>query len=152
MRRRAYDWKGWRAWKNLSRLDLEAVSSGPGAYVIAADRPVGRAVGVDPHGFLDIGESGSLRQRFRDFLRCSGTKRQYGHMAGWRYCFFCFERHFPRDTLKVRWVETPTKAAAYASEGRLLLTYLRNHCELPPLNYKFNWDTFGDVAYGDIDE
>lgn len=147
-----YDWSGWTGWENLLEVDLKRVTTGPGAYVIATDRLLRRAVGEDELGILDIGETGALRNRFRKFLLCSGTQRERGHMAGWRYCFFCLDRHFKRSRLRVRWIDADAKVAAHAIEGQVLLTYLRNHSELPPLNYKFNWSSFGDREYGCIDD
>lgn len=148
-----YDWTKWTPqWQNLLALDLKSVTTGPGAYVIATGNPLKRAVGEDELGILDIGETGALRDRFRKFIRCSGERFQKGHMAGWRYCFFCLDRVFTRAKLQVRWIETQTKQAAHAIEGEVLLAYLRNHCELPPLNYKFNWSSFGDKEYGCIDD
>jgi hypothetical protein len=73
-------------------------------------------------------------------------------MAGWRYRFFCLDRVFARANLRVRWIETKTKLAAHAIEGEVLLKYLRRHSELPPLNYKFNWSTFGNKEYACIDD
>ncbi|MCY2993382.1 MAG: hypothetical protein NTY19_36720 [Planctomycetota bacterium] len=134
-----FDWTGWSAWTLLDALDLKSVGTGPGAYVIAADRQITRAIGVDLEGFLDVGESGSLRKRLRDFHRCARLRGEEGHMAGWRYAFVRFERQFPLRSLRVRWVNTETKAAAHCAEGRILLAYLQRHYELPPLNYKFNW-------------
>ena len=148
----AYDWTEWTPWTNLVELDLKTVSTGPGAYVIATHVPLSRCRGRDDYGILDIGETGTLRNRFRKFLRCSGEQFQEGHMAGWRFCFFCLDRYFPRDNLRVRWIEAKTKEAAHAVEGQVLLTYLRRHCELPPLNYKFNWSSFGGKQYGCVDD
>jgi len=73
-------------------------------------------------------------------------------MAGWRYCFFCLDRHFKRANLRVRWIGTNNKQEGHAIEGQVLLTYLRNHTELPPLNYKFNWSSFGGKQYGCLDD
>lgn len=102
-------------------------------------RPIHRVVGIDEDGILDIGESGRLRGRLRSFLKCAATRGTAGHMAGWRYAYLRFARHFPLTELEVRWRHFPTKAEAYNEEGRLLAAYVAAHFELPPLNYKFNW-------------
>jgi len=60
-------------------------------------------------------------------------------MAGWRFTFFHFERYFRHKTIRVRWTNATNKETAYFKEGKLLYAYLGRHCELPPLNYKFNW-------------
>ncbi len=137
-----YDWAGWTDWTPLSTLDFKTVPTAPGAYVIATDKPICRAIGTDSFGFLDVGETDGLRQRLKDFYRCLTKRGDEGHMAGWRFAFFRFERHLPMSSLRVRWVTAATKKAAYAVEGRLLLHYIKLHCELPPLNYKFNWNEF----------
>jgi hypothetical protein len=147
-----FDWTAWSPWASLDSLDLKAVSTGPGAYVIAADRPINRAIGVDAEGFLDVGESGSLRKRIRDFKRCAGLRGEEGHMAGWRFAFFRFERRFELSSLRVRCFSCETKAAAYRAEGQILLAYLQRHCELPPLNYKFNWDVFEELGWHIFDD
>jgi hypothetical protein len=147
-----FDWTGWSSWFSLDALDLKSITSGPGAYVIAADRPITRAIGVDAEGFLDVGESGLLRKRLRDFKKCAGQRGSQGHMAGWRYAFFRFERQFPLHSLRIRWVGADSKAAAYRAEGRILLAYIQRHCELPPLNYKFNWDVFEESGWHIFDD
>jgi hypothetical protein len=147
-----HDWSGWTEWRALSTLDISAVPDAPGAYVIATDRPVNRAVGTDPNGFLDIGEPGSLRYRLRGFYRCITKRGEEGHMAGWRFAFFRFERRFPLGSLRVRWRATDDKEEAYRAEGHLLLAYLREHCELPPLNYKFNWKAFAELGWHIFDD
>jgi len=134
--------RSFTRWKNLQKLDLNLVPRGPGAYQMATNRPLARAVGVDPLGIIDIGESTNLRKRLKDFMRCAAQRGQEGHMAGWRYSFFRLERYLPLASLRVRWKATQTKAAAYRAECKMLSQYLHRHCELPPLNYKFNWDTF----------
>jgi hypothetical protein len=60
-------------------------------------------------------------------------------MAGWRYRFFHLDQHFPQKDLLVIWIPTATKKAASLEECKLLYAYLEDHCELPPLNYKFNY-------------
>jgi hypothetical protein len=73
-------------------------------------------------------------------------------MAGWRFAFFWFEQQFPLSTLRVRWRATANKQEAYAAEGQVLLNYLRRHCELPPLNYKFNWHMFEFHGWDILDQ
>lgn len=149
--RARYDWNGWTKWTNLETLKLERVCAEPGAYVISASCPINRAVGIDRHGILDIGESDNLRSRLASFARCAKTRGKGGHMAGWRYAFFYFTDHFPFASLRVRSFATPDKAEAYAAEGRVMLAYLKNHRELPPLNYKFNWQEFERQGWNLLD-
>ena len=66
--------------------------------------------------------------------------------------FFRFERQFPHAELRVKWRATETKQEAYAAEGQVLLGYVRRHCELPPLNYKFNWQMFETHGWDILDE
>jgi hypothetical protein len=134
-----YNWAYWTEWTPLDKLDFSTVPSGPGVYVIATDRPIHRVVETDNSGFLDIGEAESLRSRIKAFYRCVTEDKDAGHMAGWRFMRFQFKRQFPVGSLHVRWRSTANKEEAYKEEGRLLHAYLQQHCELPPLNYKFNW-------------
>jgi hypothetical protein len=147
----AYDWTGWSDWQSLVGIDFHSIPQGPGAYVIATGQPLSRAIGTDPDGFLDIGESVGLSQRLYDFVRCATKRGDEGHMAGWRYAFFHFDRHYPFESLRVRWLETDTKEDAYRAEGRLMLEYLNRHSELPPLNYKFNWKLFEELGWDVLD-
>ena len=146
-----FDWRDWTGWTPLVGLDFSVVTRTAGAYVIATDRPVNRAIDTDEEGFLDIGESEMLRSRLQSFVRCASTRGKEGHMAGWRYAFFRFDQRFPLRTLRIRWVARASKVEAYRAEGRLLLAYLRRHAELPPLNYKFNWDAFEELGWDHLD-
>ena len=142
-----FDWTGWITWVPLIGLDFTTVPWSPGAYVIATSSPVNRAIDTDEEGFLDVGESDSLRSRLQSFVRCASNRGKEGHMAGWRYAFFHFDQRFPLTSLRVRWAAKETKAEAYRAEGHPLLAYLRRHAELPPLNYKFNWDAFEELGW-----
>jgi len=149
------DWKNWSNWTNLGVfqcfgfLDLP---SKPGAYVVAASRPITRAVDIDNDGILTIGETDDLRRRIQIFADCAIAHGNEGHMAGWRYAFLRFQRHFPYSTLRIRWKITETKQEANELEGRMLLAYLANHLELPPLNYKFNWQALENDGYDLFDK
>jgi hypothetical protein len=66
-------------------------------------------------------------------------------MAGWRYRFLGLHQQFPAPSLRVRWIRTTSKPAAYRAEARVLVDYVRIHHELPPLNYKFNWALFEEM-------
>ncbi len=142
MRVGAYDWTSWTPWCQLEGLDFKQVPRGLGAYVISVGTALNRVVGIDSEGMIDIGESGGLRQRLKDFCRCATRRGEEGHMAGWRFAFFQFHRHFTFESLRVRWIATASKDDARDAEGRLMLAYLLNHAELPPLNYSFNWRPF----------
>ncbi|HZY90386.1 MAG TPA: hypothetical protein VFE78_36530 [Gemmataceae bacterium] len=145
------DWSLWTDWTAFDALDWSLVPTGPGAYLIAAGQPINRAIGADPDGYLDVGESGNLTNRLWSFRRCATQRGCTGHMAGWRYAFFHFDRQFPFASLRVRWRAAATKQEAYAAEGQVLLGYLRRYCELPPLNYKFNWQVFEEHGWDILD-
>ena len=134
-----FNWSGWTDWKILKDLDLSSIPKKPGAYIIGAHRAINRASGTDENGILDIGESDDLKVRITSFKQCSNGSRQKGHMAGWRFRNFNFSDVFPHEKLWVRWKECNSKEEAYILEGELLQTYISQHYELPPLNYKFNW-------------
>src|SRR4051812_10522405 len=51
----ACDWTGWTEWHSLKSLDRSKAPATPGAYVIAAEGSIHRAIGTDEDGFLDIG-------------------------------------------------------------------------------------------------
>ncbi|CAN5292991.1 hypothetical protein BH11PLA2_BH11PLA2_51340 [soil metagenome] len=145
------NWSLWTDWQQIDGLDWSLVPQSPGAYIISASQPINRAVGTDPDGYLDVGESDSLFNRLKSFHRCSTQRGKTGHMAGWRFGFFNFEEHYPLSELRVRWRATGSKSDAYAAEGQVLLEYIRRHCELPPLNYKFNWQVFEEHGWNILD-
>jgi hypothetical protein len=153
---RDFDWLGWTAWRSLTSVSPEDVPAQPGAYVISTGTRIVRAASADDLGILDIGEAGkgaaTLRSRLASFRRCATNRGTTGHMAGWRYAFFRFDRHFPLSSLRVRWSATSSKHTANAVEGRLLLTYLLRYGELPPLNYKFNWSAFESLGWDAFDD
>jgi len=113
-----YDWTSWTPWCPLEGLDFKQVPSGPGAYVVSVGTPLKRVVGVDSEGMIDIGESGALRQRLKDFCRCATTKGEAGHMAGWRFGFFQFKRHFPFEALRLRCFVCSTRSSTPLAAGR----------------------------------
>ncbi|MEM6394443.1 MAG: hypothetical protein AAF797_16880 [Planctomycetota bacterium] len=134
-----FSWSGWTPWEKLSAIDVSTLNPGPGNYVIAAARPLARAHGIDRYGLLTIGESSGLQQRIRDFIRCATREGQEGHIAGWRYNYFGFDSVFPFKSLLIRWQAAESKAEANKIEAQTMRSYLDDHFELPPLNYKFNW-------------
>lgn len=56
-----FNWTGWTTWVPLIGFDFTTVLLSAGADVIAASSPVNRAIDSDEEGFLDVGESDSLR-------------------------------------------------------------------------------------------
>jgi len=140
--RQGFELRGWTEWCLVSNLKFTDLTRGAGVCVISAGAPLCRAAGSDPMGILDIGESVGLRTQIRAFVRCATQRGKEGHMAGWRYRFFRFDRPFAFSDLRIRWTECSSKAHAREIEGRTMLTCLTRHSELPPLNYAFNWSPF----------
>lgn len=130
-------WKGWTDWEPLDGLDFTTVTTDPGVYVIAANKPLSRVVGVNRTGILYIGEAGGLRNRLRMFYRRASGCKEAAHSAGRRYLLFKLDRHISFHTLRVRWTKLKTKAEAKHMEGKLQREYIKHHCELPPLNANF---------------
>jgi hypothetical protein len=151
-----YDWTGWTEWMPFLDLDFKKVKAEPGAYVLSTTGPINRAIGTDPMGILDIGEAGkgkaTLQGRLKAMRRCMTKRGDTGHMAAWRFAFFRFERHYPHSSLRIRWIPAETKKAAQNYEGRVMLTYLLRHSELPPLNYQFNWQPFKEIGWRVFDD
>lgn len=133
------NWKGWTDWQPLDGLNFKTVTTGPGVYVIAVNKPLSRVVGVDRIGILYIGEAGGLRRRLSMFYRCASGNKDVAHSAGRHYLHYKIKHYFPLHILKVRWTELKTKEEAKHMEGKLLREYIKHHCELPPLNAQFTW-------------
>ena len=133
------NWSKWSEWEPLLKADLSKINNSPGAYMIAAKRTINRAIGKDEEGILDVGESKNLRDRIKSFIACANGNRKSGHMAGWRYCEFNFNEVFPLESLYLSWHMAESKGEAYQLESNILKKYLKQHYELPPLNYKYNW-------------
>lgn len=136
------DWWDWTDWELLLKADLSRIPNGPGAYMIAARKSINRAYGKDVEGILDVGESGHLRGRIKSFIACAKGNQRSGHMAGWRFHRFKFDSKFPLNSLYISWHTAETKEEAYRLEEQILESYLEQHSELPPLNYKYNWASY----------
>lgn len=148
----------WHAWSFLPERDewtdyvkfspdnIAKAPTLPGTYVLGlpGGRPIGRLLGTDRIGVLDVGESKDLRKRLSDLYRCASTAGQTGHMAGWRLGSLGLLSRLgvEIDKLRIFWRETETEDQAYRLEGRILRTYYELFGELPPLNYQFNWSTY----------
>ena len=84
------------AWSDRHSSPIEYVFSlvnaphSPGMYVISAGRPINRAVGVDEHGILTIGESDLIHRRLMAFAGCVLAPGSEGHIAGYRYALLEF--------------------------------------------------------------
>jgi hypothetical protein len=132
----------WTPWKPLATCqEQRLIPPGPGAYRIRCRGcTIGRVVGRDREGVLDIGKSVHLRRRLAAFFRCvTADHARHGHMAGWRYRDLGLHRHFPPDRLEVCWCEAEDEDEALRLEAKALEDYAKLHGELPPLNYGSNW-------------
>lgn len=140
----------WCDWMPFSTSTFDAIRAQPGAYVLGLPDhrgPLGRLLGQDPHGLLDVGEAESLRDRLAALRRCATTRGQCGHMAGWRLGSMGLLARLdlrPED-LRLSVCYAGSKVEAYAIEGAILRDYYDLFGELPPLNYKFNWSTWEDT-------
>jgi hypothetical protein len=130
----------WSPWQPLLDNYLKAPEK-PGAYFIARDRPINRLNDADPDGIIDIGESNNLYVRLSSFVGCARLTRKSGHMAGSRFGKYNFSKILPMDRLRVSWKVARDKPAAVRLEASLMNIYFSKHFELPPLNYKFNWES-----------
>lgn len=154
---RNYDWAGWSEWKPfgvLRRDGFSEVSIGPGVYAIATTKlRIPRVRGVDQMGLVYVGESSRLRGRMWAFYDCIDLGND-NHVGGWRYNLVELKRCAPPRSLVVRWKKARTKRVAVRIQSELLYAYVREHCELPPLNYslgrelmeKWGWRLFRELA------
>lgn len=133
----------WTRWSNLTADLVAAELPDAGCYVLACPswRPVERLLDTDPHGLLDIGESGNLGRRLRELFRCITKPEATGHMAGWRIGTLGLLSELKVDVseLRLSWCILPSKGAAELEEGRIMKIYFDRFGELPPVNYKANW-------------
>lgn len=133
------DWNGWSEWHKL--LDaIPLIENRRGVYMIAADKSLTRLHGEDEEGILDIGESNRVQARVKHFISCANGTCQLGHAAGWRYRHLNYSSLFPLHSLYVSWKYAEGEEDEYQMEGALLREYVQQHFELPPLNYKYNYE------------
>jgi len=137
-----YDWAGWSKWTSFDELaanKFAGVIQTAGNYAIRTNKKGGihRVSGTDDLGLLYVGESDRLRSRIYDFWDCIVHNGKDTHVAGWRYNLVWMPECAPPDTLAVSWIKAADKEGAVQVELDMLLWYVLNHCELPPLNYKF---------------
>jgi hypothetical protein len=90
-----YDWTGWTDWTPLSTLDFKTVPADPGAYVVATDKPICRAIGTDLLGFLDVGETDGLRKRLKDFKPLPDKARRRRAHGGLAFRLLPFRTPLP---------------------------------------------------------
>ena len=122
--------------KGREGLDLK---DRPGVYRIRAftkqgkPRCISRAGGVDREGILHIGEAKNLEARIQMFMRAA-TKGKAAHHAGREFFEWHFERLFPRENLRVDFIETRTKEQAQRLERALHVEYRKEFLDRPPLD------------------
>jgi len=110
-----------------------------GVYRIRIFDPAGRpmaiprALGTDPDGVLDIGESGDLYGRLYAFWgRAQG--KAYSHSAAAEYESWELTRHWPLDRLHFDFFHVDDKKAAEQAELKMLDAYRARFYDRPPLN------------------
>lgn len=128
-------WPGWTEWNDLQGvLNSKYAPAEPGCYMLAADRALSRAVGCDEEGILYIGSTSHILKRLRAFSSSAAAPNVTGHIAGWRYSAYLMHKHFPLESISVCWRITD-QSATRQTESSLLAEYVRQHMEMPPLNY-----------------
>jgi len=126
----------WSEWCSFKTLDFRSVPASNGVYQIrwavnGKPKSICRAKGKDTEGILYIGE-GKLMERIESFWR--RIRNQGGrHTAGWTYAHYEFGKEFKQEQLEVRWLEYPECGRL---EDELLLEYVGNYLDKPPLNMK----------------
>jgi hypothetical protein len=136
----------WHDWSTFSEADdLRLLGWVPGVYAIrllytSNERPVsiGRFLGFDRDGILQIGTSKHLGKRLLDFFN-SYYNGQHSHSEGERLCLVRlltkFETHiYPEACLQYNMKWAPDIEHAQKEEERLLKSYFKQFGELPPLN------------------
>lgn len=125
------DWTGWHPLDEDFRSNLP---SKPGVYRIRLGEPVGRLLGTDDQGLLNIGKSeGSIAARMAKF-RVS-TQGKYRHASGNRFHLLGLEDQLGIDLadLEVSAAVVPKDQASQV-ERELHVRYQLEYGELPPLN------------------
>ncbi len=140
----------WNDWQPFSAKTIKGIVDQAGAYVLglpAKRTPLGRLLGRDVHGILDVGEATHLRKRLDTLHKCASAKGATGHMAGWRLGSMALlgELGVKVDSLRISVCYSTSKEEAYRVEGAILRNYFRLFGELPPLNYKFNWSSWEET-------
>jgi hypothetical protein len=75
-----------------------------------------------------------LRGRMWTFYDCIDLGND-NHVGGWRYNLVELKRCAPPRSLMVRWIDKRSKRLAVRVQSEVFYAYVREHCELPPLNY-----------------
>lgn len=145
------DGSNWMPWHNITDNTISKMPKKAGAYVIglANDHGLHRLLEKDPHGILDIGDADNLQLRLSNFKNCASHLGTGGHMTGWRLGTMGILKrmNISVEQLQVSWYETKDKKEAYLCQLQIFKMYLQLFGELPPLNYKFNWASFGSYTY-----
>lgn len=136
-------WLGWRTFHDADSLKI--LGWVPGVYAIrlinaSNEKPIaiGRFLGKDEGGILQIGRSKHLGKRLLDFFH-SCYEGAHSHSEGARLCLIRvltqFEEHiYPESCLQYNMKWTSDIEHAGQEEERLLKSYFKWFGELPPLN------------------
>lgn len=145
------DGNTWGPWQSITDSKISEMPIKPGAYVIGLPKDLGlnRLLEKDPYGVLDIGDADNLQLRIYNFKKCASHLGTGGHMTGWRLGTMGILKRLnvSVDQLQVSWCDAKDKKEAYRYQLQIFKTYLQLFGELPPLNYKFNWASFGSYTY-----
>lgn len=136
----------WRDWNHLRSIDdLKFLCRWPGVYAIRLidapsekPIPIGRFLGVNETGILQIGVSNDLGRRLHNFFY-SYLEDRRTHSGGRRLFLVRFmtrfeEELYPESSLQFSVKRIPDAEQAKHEEERLLKSYFRRFGELPPLN------------------
>ena len=136
----------WFSWRTFYDADsLKTLGLVPEVYAIrlldtSTKKPlrIGRFLGRDEQGILQIGVSKRLGKRLLDFFH-SCYEGAHTHSEGARLCLVRlltqFEEHiYPEASLQYNMIWTSDIEDAKRDEERLLKIYFKRFGELPPLN------------------
>ncbi len=146
----------WLDWKDITLIEqLKGDYKYPGVYAIrlvdseGIPVEIGRFLGVNTSGILDVGKSNDVGNRIWEFYHTSNGGTKYNHSEGERLHLIRFVTEFQKSIYRDSELQftsrrLPTELEAKHEEERLLKCYFIKYGELPPLNcqvndIKFNW-------------
>lgn len=159
--------ENWRGWNHLGRIDeLKFLYRWPGVYAIrlidapsGKPIPIGRFLGINKSGILQIGVSNDLGRRLHNFFH-SYLEDRRTHSGGRRLFLIKFmtrfeEEIYPESSLQFNVKRIPDEEQAKHEEEKMLKGYFKHFGELPPLNkrmenQRMRWmenDTEGDTLW-----
>lgn len=146
----------WTEWESFKEGKIREIPERAGIYQFRCLDEEGKPILIsrlrkkDALGIIYIGQTENLQRRINNFWKTITRRERSLHAAGWTYISCCYDELFPPENLQFRYKVTKN---SIDEEFMLLLSYLKEFRDLPPLNsnrgrYPDNWEKKWKEVFG----